>query len=461
MNRGLLHCVVVLVCICSNGLVPAADWTRFRGPNGAGISGEPVPVKWNDSANLKWKASLPGPGLSSPIIVGDRIIVTCWSGYADGSGTEGSLDRLKRHVICVDRGTGDIVWNHAEDAVLPEDSFRGMFAENGYASHTPATDGKRVYAFLGKSGVIALNLADGKPLWRTGVGENRERRGWGSASSPIVHGRHVIVPAFIEGDALLALDAETGDVAWKQEVPGYTSNWSTPILVPAGQRTDLVLSVPGEVWGLNPDNGKLRWYCEIPGSDDSRSSVIADGSMVIAMAGGRGANASIAVKAGGKGDVADTMKVWQGRDASGISTPLVHGDRLYVVSNNVLTVVDLQSGNRIRQIRMSGGSNPSADRSSREGRSPRPGGDDSNGRAAGSYRRGPGGQDYSSPIVAGHHLYYTSRQGDTFVYDLTDDVHLVAVNRFGDPGEYNATPAAADGQLFVRSTRFLYCIAAD
>ena len=89
----------------------------------------------------------------------------------------------------------------------------------------PVSDGERVYVFFGKTGVLAFNLSDGKRLWRKSVGENRERKGWGSASSPIVHGDNVIVPAFIEGDALVAFDGKTGDVAWKQEVPGYTSNW--------------------------------------------------------------------------------------------------------------------------------------------------------------------------------------------------------------------------------------------
>jgi hypothetical protein len=303
-------------------LAPAAgaDWTRFRGPNGSGVSPDTVPTTWSESQNVKWKKDLPGPGLSSPIIIGDRVVVTCWTGYAIGN-DQGSLEDLKRNVVCLDRNTGDVLWNKVEDAVLPEDSYDGMFAENGYASHTPATDGDRVYVFYGKTGVLAYDLRDGTRLWQKSVGSNREQKGWGSASSPIVHDGMVIVPAFIEGDALVALNGKTGDVVWKQEVPGYTSNWSTPILVEANDRTDLVLSVPGEVWGLNPGNGKLRWYCEIPGSEDARASVVAHGDIVIAMAGGRGAKTSIAVRAGGKGDVQETHKVWQGTDVTSISTP--------------------------------------------------------------------------------------------------------------------------------------------
>lgn len=432
--------------ICSH--VSAADWTRFRGPNGSGVSSDPLPTKFSETENLKWKADLPGPGLSSPIVIGDRVVVTCWTGYAAGGDDQGSLEDLKRNVVCLNRETGDEIWTHSEDAVLPEDSYRGMFAQNGYASHSPATDGERVYVFFGKSGVLALNLSTGDKLWQKSVGENRERRGWGSASSPIVHEGKVIIPAFIESDALVAFDSKTGDVAWKQEVPGYTSNWSTPILVEANDRTDLVLSVPGEVWGLNPSNGKLRWYCEIPGSDDSRSSVIANGDIVIAMAGGRGASTSVAVRAGGKGDVKESQKVWQGKDASGISTPVAHNGKLYVVNNKVLTAVDLKTGERISQTRITGGGSSGSDADRNDG----------GGRQRGGY--GGGGRDYASPVIAGGHLYYSTGSGDIFVFSLGEEVKQVAVNRFADGGLYNATPAISDGAMFIRSTKTLYCVAA-
>jgi len=191
--------------------VTAADWTRFRGPNGSGVNsdGPAPPTTWSDSENVKWKAVLPGPGLSSPIVIGDRVVVTCWSGYAVDARDLGSLDDLKRNVVCLDRQTGDVLWSHDEPAILPEDTYRGMFAQNGYASHTPASDGERVYVFFGKTGVLAFDLGDGRKLWQESVGENREGKGWGSASSPIIHNGLVIVPAFIEGDALVAFDGKT------------------------------------------------------------------------------------------------------------------------------------------------------------------------------------------------------------------------------------------------------------
>lgn len=448
-------------------LVAASDWARFRGPNGSGVSldSRPVPTVWSESENLKWKTKLPGPGLSCPIVIGDRIVVTCWSGYAVDEAKPGSLNDLKRNVLCLDKSTGDLLWSHAEAPVLPEDEFRGMFAQNGYASHTPATDGERVYVFFGKSGVIAFDLGEGRKLWQHGVGENLERRGWGSASSPIVYKHLVIVPAFIEGDKMVAFDGATGKVAWSQDSPGYTSNWSTPILVEAEGRTDLVLAVPGEVWGVNPENGKLRWYCEIPGSDSARASVVADGEIVIAMAGGRGASTSMAIRAGGKGDVKDSHVVWTGRDVSSTASPVIHDGKMYLVNNKVATSVDMATGKRIGQTRLAGTSGGA--RAGREARSDESSGsegqeDNAEGRGRGGYGGGGmGGQDYSSPVIAGDHLFYTSRNGEVFVVELGEEMKQVSTNSFtSDRTDYSATPAISDGEMFIRSANAVYCISA-
>ena len=446
--------------------VTAADWTRFRGPNGSGVSPDQTkpPTIWSDSENVKWKAKLPGPGLSCPIVIGDRVVITCWSGYADGAENPGSLEDLQRNVVCVHRQTGDVLWSHEEPALLPEDTFGGMFAQNGYASHTPATDGERVYVFFGKTGVLAFDLGDGRKLWQESVGENLEGKRWGSASSPIVHAGMVIVPAFIEGDALVALDGKTGKVTWRQEAPGYRSNWSTPILVEANDRTDLVLAVPGEVWGLNPTSGKLRWYCEIPGADDARASVIAHGEIVIAMGGGRGSSTAIAVRAGGKGDVKETHQIWEGRDASKIGTPVIRDSQLYMVNNKVVTSVDMKTGKRIGQARLtgSGGAAAASGDSNREERprGERGQGGRGQGGGGGFGGGGMGGQDYSSPVIAGNNLYWASRAGDVYVVELGESMKQVARNSFdSDRGEYSSTPAISNGELFIRSATSLYCVA--
>ncbi|MFM7832746.1 MAG: PQQ-binding-like beta-propeller repeat protein, partial [Planctomycetaceae bacterium] len=129
-----------LGCVVLAADAVASDWVRFRGPNGTGISldSEPLPVEFGEGKNLKWKAALPGAGVSCPIVVGDRVFVTCYSGYGVSRQDAGEMQSLKRHMVCVNRADGKVVWERTIDAVLPEDEYSGMgVPEHGYASHTP------------------------------------------------------------------------------------------------------------------------------------------------------------------------------------------------------------------------------------------------------------------------------------------------------------------------------------
>lgn len=416
----------------------ASDWAQFRGPNGTGISADsaPAPVSFSETENLKWKIALPGPGSSSPIIVGDRIFVTCWSGYGVDRADAGDPQKLKRHLVCIDRQSGQPLWNRVVDPFLPEEAFRGMFAENGYASHTPVSNGKNVFAFFGKTGVAAFDF-DGNQLWKTQVGTESDRRGWGTASSPILYENLVIVTAASESEALVALDQQTGKEVWRKEATGFAGTWGTPVLVKVDdQRTDLVLGVPFEIWGFDPATGKLRWFCEAMNTDSFCSSVTVQGNVVYAVE-GRGGG-SIAVRAGGDGDVSKTHVVWNGRHNGRISTPVAHEGRLYFVSGGVLNCVDLATGERVFQGRLAGGGAPE-----RAGQ-------------AGGGRRG--GQDYSSPVIADGKLYFVSRSGDVSVAKLGNEFELLATNRVTQAQEdFSGTPAISNGEVVIRSSRHLYC----
>jgi outer membrane protein assembly factor BamB len=254
LGIGLLSCAA-----WSSTLSAEEGWTRFRGPNGSGVSTEtdPTPTTWSATENLKWKVPLPGPGSSSPIIVGDKIFVTCWSGYGVEGNEDADQSKLKRHLICLDKTSGKIIWDKSVPAALPEDDYGGMFAEHGYASHTPVSDGKNVYVFFGKSGALAFDL-EGKQLWQTKVGDGLDGRRWGSSSSPVLYKNLLIVTASAESQAIVGLDKETGKEVWRAEADGLASTWGTPVLVELeGDNAELVIGVPYEFWGMNPNTGKL------------------------------------------------------------------------------------------------------------------------------------------------------------------------------------------------------------
>jgi outer membrane protein assembly factor BamB len=317
----------------------ADDWLRFRGPNGSGISDAHLPTTWSETENLRWKAKLPGFGSSSPIVVGSRVFVTCYSGYGVGGGS-GHLDALRRHLVCVARGTGQILWTQTVNAGSPEDDSSGYLTEHGYASNTLTSDGERVYVFFGKSGVIAFDL-EGKKLWTAEVGKESSDRRWGSAASLILCGDLLVVNASEESNSIRALDKRTGKQVWKAEAKLLELAYGTPALVTAKARgsdlgrADLVLAVPGEVWGLDPDCGKLRWRVETRLIGNMCPSPVVDGDTVYVFGGIR-SSGSCAIRSGGKGNVTSSNTLWSSRNSSYVSTPLLHANCLYWVDDRGL-----------------------------------------------------------------------------------------------------------------------------
>ncbi len=439
MERSKIFCGLMLL-FGLNVSVSAGDWARFRGPNGSGVSSDatPTPVEWSPGSNVRWKTPLPGEGVSSPIVIGDRVFVTCYSGYGANFG---KIEDLKRHLVCVERSGGRILWQEAVDAVLPEDPYSGMgIPAHGYASHTPVSDGERVYVFFGKSGVLAFDL-DGKQLWQKSVGTESDRRRWGSASSPIVYDGKVIVTASAESESLVALNCETGEEVWKQAASGLANVWGTPLLMKVDEeRTDLVLGVPYEIWGFNPDSGKLRWFSEIPAGDQYSSSVVAVQDVVYSIEGRGGGSA--AVRAGGKGDVTKSHKIWSGSDSSRFGTPVVHEGRIYFFSGSVAGCNDAKTGKKVFQGRLEGGAS---------------GSEDGGGRSR--FGRGGGGSDYSSPVIADGKVYYVQGSGTCYVLKTGDKFEQLAANSVTtDRESFGATPAISNGEIFLRSSKHLYCV---
>jgi hypothetical protein len=150
-------CVLLLVLAPSTAL--SADWRQFRGPDGQGRSDEKsLPIEWSSQNNIAWKLKLPGAGASCPVILGKRVYVTCYSGYGMDAKEPGKMDDLRRHLLCIDRSNGKIIWAKEFDPILPEHKYDGEGAYQGYAASTPIADDQQLYVFFGKSGVFCFDL---------------------------------------------------------------------------------------------------------------------------------------------------------------------------------------------------------------------------------------------------------------------------------------------------------------
>ena len=448
IRRRLLYAGVVFAVLCP--LAAAEDWSRFLGPSGQlrGEASDNTPTEFGQDQNVRWKTALPGRGVSSPIVVGSKVFVTCYSGYGMGD-DKGTVADLKRHLVCVDRETGDAVWTRTVDGVAEEDLYEGIgVPAHGYASHTPVSDGQRVFAFFGKSGVHAFDL-DGHPLWQTDVGNESGPQRWGSSCSPILYKDMVIVLASEESRSMIALDAKTGSERWRQEAGDFESTWSTPVIVEAEDgRVDLCVNVPGEVWGLNPDTGKLRWYARGT-EDNSTAASLVPGDGIVIATGGRGGNA-VAIRVGGNGDVNESHVLWEAQIPGRFATPVLHDGKLFTYGDAVLSVFDVQTGQRISQTRLT-------DASARGG-SGGEGGSRGGGRRGGFGRGGMMNMDYASPVLVGDQIYILTRSGTVYVTTAADKPEVVATNRFEGDSGFGGTPAISGGELLIRSDTALYCV---
>jgi outer membrane protein assembly factor BamB len=406
-----------ITAVCATAAA-AADWPQFRGPGGQGVSAEKgLPTTWSGSENIVWKTELPGAGTSSPIFVGNRIFLTCYSGYNMPGERGGEQSDLKREVVCLDRQSGKLLWAKEVPSKLPEQER--IRDDHGYASNTPVSDGKSVYALFGKSGLFAFDLT-GKQLWHADVGDGLN--GWGSAASPVLFENLVIVNASVESDSIIAFDKATGKEVWRAR--GINEAWNTPILLPAaGGKTELIVSIPGKVQALDPKSGRSIWTCDSGNRTYMVPSVVANSGFVYSI-GGRPSSA-VAVKAGGSGDVTDSHRQWTGQKGSIVSSPVYHNGHLYWAheSQGILYCADAKTGEIVYEERLN--------------------------RA---------GQFYASPVLADGKIYYVTRNGRTFVVAATPEYKLLATNDMGVRDVFNASPVVADGRLFLRSDKHLYCI---
>lgn len=401
----------------------AADWPQFRGPTADGITTDTdLPLTWSEKENLIWRAELPGPGSSSPIISGDKIFLASYSGYGLDVKEPGDIKNLKRHAICLDKATGKILWNHEITTDLPNTAYAGTYiTTHGYASSSAVTDGKGVFFFMANAGVFAYTV-DGKPVWNVSVGE--KAHDWGVGSSPILYGDLLIVNAAHESNQLLALDRKTGKTVWS--VTGFPASWNTPTIVKAGGRDELVLNASGKLRAFDPKNGKELWSCNSIRAAELCPSIVAHDGIIFVI--GHPGGQSQAVKAGGKGDVSATHIVWQAQKGSNVSSPVYKDGHLYFIndSRGVATCLDAKTGDVVYE-------QPLVQRPKRD-------------------------RFYATPLLAGDRFYCVGRETGTYVIAAKPQFELLATNVIADDNSVsNASPAVSDGRIFLRSNKYAYC----
>jgi outer membrane protein assembly factor BamB len=398
----------------------ADDWLGFRGTKGDSYSPDKnTPVKWTGTDNIAWKYQLPGPGSSSPIIVGDKVFVTCYTGMPDEK-------NLMLHVICLDRAKGTRLWQKDLPAKLPEVPYlpavpSNFIREHGYASSSPVSDGTNVYVFFGKSGVHAFDLK-GNALWSKSVGDKLDKMKWGTAASPILYKDLLIINANIESGDLVALNKLSGSEVWRK--PVGDNSWTTPALVDApGGKKEVVLSMPGVVKGFDPDSGAELWQCKGIPKFTTSSPEAGDGVVYVTGGGGPFRGIGFAVKTGGKGDVSKNL-LWEKGIGSGITSSVLAGKYLFAIDRGKLGCFNAATGEPII-----------------------------------SRPVGYNGNQYSSPTVAEGKIYWVNRVGTTYVYSADEKMTPLGENRIEEEEpRFDGTPAVSDGQVFLRSTHYLYCI---
>jgi outer membrane protein assembly factor BamB len=408
-GRLVVGCVFVLYVAPLFG----QEWTRFRGPNGSGISSTAnLPVKWTEQ-DYAWKVKVPGVGHSSPVLWGERIFLT-----------SGDPKTGRRLALCFDAKDGKTLWTKEIDGKAYK-----MHARNSFATSTPAVDDRHVYlcwATPQQLVTIALDH-DGKQVWQAELGPFKGPHGWGV--SPIVHDDLVIVPDDTDdGGALYALDRMTGKVRWKVDRSGKNvATYSTPVVYqPAEGRAELIFTNWQHGFSaIDPRSGSVRWELSVFERDKQERAIaspVIAGDLVLGSCGFTTAQKHlVAVKPGSKEQGTGPKEVWRWEKAvPHMSTPLVKDGLVFLTTEKgIATCLEAATGKEVWQQRLPG--------------------------------------DFSSsPVCAGDRLYCVSDDGEVLVLAAGSKYQLLGRSSLGEPAQ--ATPAIAGGRIIFRTQGHLMAL---
>lgn len=396
MSRIYLTVSVVTLAICSLG----ADWLQFRGSDHTSVAPPEtkLPLSWSPSENVAWRIELPGGGVSGPIVVGDKIIVTASTGFKD--------DQL--FVLCYDRNSGEQLWQRqfwATGRTLHHPT-------SSVAAPTPASDGEAIYAFFSSNDLICLDL-DGNLRWLRGLTYDHPTAAndVGMASSPAVVGDTVVVQLQSQGESFAAgIDTQTGLTRWRKDLDRQAS-WTSPIAAsgPAGEY--VLIQSPDGLTAHDPKTGKELWKHDVDCAGIA-SAVAVDGVVYVPAEG---------LTALRPADSQSVDVLWkENRLSPSSASPVVHDGRVYIVNRaGVLACGDATSGELLFQVRL----------------------------------KGP---FWATPLLAGSHLYCFNQDGEVHIVSVSGEGEVVGTVELGE--SILGSPAVADDALFVRSRQHLWKI---
>ena len=422
------------------------DWPRWRGPNENGMARGDAPVEWGEGKNIAWRVPIPGRGQSSPVIWGDKIFITtavptkAATAPAAPAPTEppqapgpggpprqdarcidcgaGAGREHKFIVLCLNRRTGKVIWERVAKVATPQEGYHVRYGS--FASNSPVTDGKRVYAFFGSRGLYAYDL-DGKLIWEKQFPPMRIDLQFGEGAAPGL-GPNALYLKFDheEGSYLVAIDKNTGKELWRVN-RDEKSSWSQPLVVTNDGRTEVVVSATTKVRSYDAASGKVIWEAAGLGGGVIPNPVTA-GGIVYVMSGPN----LLAIKLGRDGDLtgADAILWTNNRGNPLTPSPVLHDNKLYFVNDSgMLSCLDARTG-------------------------------------AAYYKQQRLPKPYNfkaSPVGANGKLYLATEDGDVVVVKMGDKYEALATNSLPDQ-MFIASPAIAGGSLYLRSQNSLYCI---
>jgi outer membrane protein assembly factor BamB len=440
-SHRISSAVVAVVALASLPLLGAGpNWPQWRGPASRGVSDEAaLPTSWSPTDHIAWKTPIPGRAHSSPIVWGNRVFLTTAIEGDVVPGHEAAKHIIsgqpyihpdttaadRRHsfkVLALDAATGAIVW---ERTAYEGPVYDGRHRRGSFAAATPVTDGDAVYAYFGSEGVYAYGV-DGTPRWKADVGRIKTI-GLGTSSSPVVHGNLLFVQCDEDegaDSALVALDTRTGKEAWRVKRPVQVS-WSSPVLVEAGGRTELVTNGSEFIIAYDPATGKELWRTKGVESNAIHTPLVGEGLVIVTA--GFPAKRVMAIRPGGTGDVTASRVAWTYEKGTAyVASPILYDGLVYLLTDGgIITCLDAKTG----EVKYEGG------------RPPKP------------------AKFFSSPVAFGGKILFTSDTGDTFVVKAGPAFEVLGANSIGEG--VSASLALADGRLYIRGDQHLYCIRAQ